>query len=237
MKKKILLSLLCGVMVLGVATGCGNKENNNGDNNSTNNPTVENNQNESTTTGEITINSVKNAKVTDESKFDYREVEGGIAITDYEGTDEIVVIPETIDGQTVVDIDRNAFANNDTMKGLRIANTVRSIGYGACGNCTELQVLISGTSLKSIEDYAFNNTKLEFVELNDGLETLEIGCFAMTHLKEIKIPSSVININLPLLVDEVNNNGTITVIGEVGSAAEKYVQEKGEEYHLVFQAK
>ena len=33
MKKKILLSLLCGVMVLGITTGCGNKENNNGDNN------------------------------------------------------------------------------------------------------------------------------------------------------------------------------------------------------------
>ena len=117
MRKKILLSLLCGILVLGVATGCGNKENNSGDNNSTNNSTVENNN--STTTSEITIDSVKNAKVTDASKFDYREVEGGIAITDYEGTDEIVVIPETIDGQTVVSIDRNAFVNNDTMKGLK----------------------------------------------------------------------------------------------------------------------
>ena len=49
MKKKILLSLLCGVIVLGISTGCGkNKEegtnsstNNNGDNSSTNNSNVE----------------------------------------------------------------------------------------------------------------------------------------------------------------------------------------------------
>ena len=237
MKKKILLSLLCGVMVLGITTGCGNKENNNGDNNSTNNPSVENNNNDSTTNSEITIDSVKNAKVTDASKFDYREVEGGIAITDYEGTDEVVVVPETIDGQTVVAIDEDAFVNNDTIKGLKIANTVHTIGDSACLNCKELKVFVSGSSVKTIERYAFGNTGLEVIELNDGLETLEMSSFGFSYLKEVEIPSSVINITSPFLVDEVRNNGSITIIGEVGSAAEKYVQEKGEEYHLVFQAK
>ena len=237
MKKKILLSLLCGVMVLGITTGCGNKENNNGDNNSTNNPTVENNNNDSTTNSEITIDSVKNAKVTDASKFDYREVEGGIAITDYVGTDEIVVIPEIIDGQTVVVIDEDAFVNNDTIKGLKIANTVHTIGDSACLNCKELKVFVSGSSVKTIERYAFGNTGLEFIELNDGLETLEMSSFGFSYFIVVEIPSSVTNITSPFLVDEVRNNGSITIIGEVGSAAEKYVQEKGEEYHLVFQAK
>ena len=42
MKKKLLLSLLCGVMVLGITTGCGN---NNGDNQGENNSgTNQNNQ-------------------------------------------------------------------------------------------------------------------------------------------------------------------------------------------------
>jgi len=54
---------------------------------------------------------VKNAPVTDASKFEYEEVEGGISITDYTGDDEIVVIPEIIDGQKVVEIGSSAFAN------------------------------------------------------------------------------------------------------------------------------
>lgn len=43
MKKKILLGLLCGVLVLGLSTGCGNKENN------TNNENNNNNTNQGTT--------------------------------------------------------------------------------------------------------------------------------------------------------------------------------------------
>ena len=235
MKKKILLSLLCGVMVLGVATGCGNKENNNRNNNSANNPTVENNNNNSTTTGEITINSVKNAKVTDESKFDYREVEGGIAITDYEGTDEIVVIPETIDGQTVVAIDRNAVVNNDTMKGLKIANTVHTIGDHGFANCTELQIFVSGNSLKSIMDFAFNGCrKLREVELNNGLETIEMLSFGLTNLTQIEIPASVTTINMPFTKNEEQQ---LTIIGELGSEAENYVSLDGENFNIKFQVK
>lgn len=196
-----------------------------------------NDKNESDNNGKITISSVKKAKETDASKFDYIEIDGGVSITDYSGKDEIVVIPEKIDGKTVVSIGKNAFVNNDTMRGLKISNSVHIIENSSCTNCTELQVFVSGTSLKIIEENAFLNTKLEYVELNEGLETLEISSFGFTHLKEIEIPSSVKNINLPFLVDEVNNNGSITIIGEAGSAAEQYVNEYGEEYHLTFQAK
>ena len=234
--REIVLSLICGILLLGIATGCEKNNNSTSTNSGTNNE-INNNQDESITSNNITIEKVKNTKETNSSLFSYVEVEGGISITDYTGTDEIVVVPEVIDGKTVVSVGKNAFVNNDTMKGLKIANTIKTIEYGACLNCTELQVLVSGTSLKTINDYAFSSTKLEFVELNNGLETLEISCFGFTNLKEIEIPSSVININLPLLVDEVNNNGSITVIGKVGSAAEQYVKEKGEEYHLNFQAK
>ena len=235
MKKKILLSLLCGVMVLGITTGCGNKENNNGDNNSTNNPTVENNNNDSTSNSEITIDSVKNAKVTDASKFDYREVEGGIAITDYEGTDEVVVVPETIDGQIVVAIDRNAVVNNDTMKGLKIANTVHTIGDHAFANCTELQIFVSGNSLKSIMDFAFNGCrKLREVELNNGLETIEMLSFGLTNLTQIEIPASVTTINMPFTKNEEQQ---LTIIGELGSEAENYVSLDGENFNIKFQVK
>lgn len=104
--KKILLSLICGILVLGVATGCGKNNNTTSNNNGTNNE-VNNNQNESTTNGNITIEKVKSAKETNSALFSYVDVDGGISITDYTGTDEIVVVPEVIDGKTVVSIGRN----------------------------------------------------------------------------------------------------------------------------------
>lgn len=53
MKKKLLLSLLCGVLVLGIATGCGDKENN------SNNENNNNNTNQETTKG----SSIKDIRV------------------------------------------------------------------------------------------------------------------------------------------------------------------------------
>lgn len=208
----------------------------------TNNEDIDENQetndtNNNLANNEITLDYVQNAPETNSTLFEYIDVEGVVSITGFNGTDEVVVIPNQIDGKDVVSIGANAFANNSTMKALKLNDKVKTIEDSACLNCTELQIFISGSSLKTIEEYAFSSTKLEYAELNNGLETLEISCFGFTYLKQIEIPSSVVNINLPLLVDEVNNNGSITVIGEVGSAAEQYVNEKGEEYHLIFQAK
>ena len=236
MKKKILLGLLCGVMVIGIATGCGNKENNNGDNNSANNPTVENNNNDSATKGEITVETVKKAKVTDASKFEYREVEGGIAITDYEGNDEIVVIPETIDGQTVVSIGDHALVNNQTMKGLRIADTIQIISDNAFENCEELQVFISGKSLKTIGEYACNNCKsLYSIELNEGLESLgDLSFGGCVNLEEIEIPSTVTQINTPFTA---NKDKTLKIISVSGGSAEEFVSIYGKNWNIVFQAK
>ena len=42
MKKKVFLSLLCGVMVLGLATGCGNKTSDNSNNDSSTNNNMQN---------------------------------------------------------------------------------------------------------------------------------------------------------------------------------------------------
>lgn len=123
------------------------------------------------------------------------------------------------------------------MKGLKIANTIETIGNSACLNCKALKVLVSGNSVKTIELYAFGNTGLESVELNDGLETLERANFGFSYLKQIEIPSSVIKMDSAFYVDEIRNNGSITIISEVGSAAEQYVKEKGQEYHLTFKAK
>lgn len=186
--------------------------------------------------GSLSVDSVKNSKETDASLFEYTEVDGGISITRFKGSDEIVVIPSSIDGNDVVSIGSNAFVNNSTMKGVKVPDNVHTLESSSFLNCTALEVAVSGSAVKKIGMYAFNGCKnLYAVELNDGLETLDGLCFALTNLTQIEIPSSVTEINYPFTVNY--DDHYITVIAESGSTAEQYVNEKGEEYHLIFQPK
>lgn len=177
---------------------------------------------------EITVEAVKNAAESKGTDFEYEEVEGGISITDYNGTDEIVVIPEMIDGYTVVEIGEAAFGNNEEIKGVRLPDTAKILAENAFCNCYNLQVAVCGVNLERIEGYAFAMCDLRYVELNDGLQYLGVMCFSMdTSMKEIYIPSSVTEIYETFLERE-----NITIITEAGSAAEQYAIEKSINYEI-----
>lgn len=236
--KRIIALFLMIVMILTLAA-CGKDTADKPNNNVTpggNSTTESSTDKDDTSVTTLSIESVKKAKETDVSLFEYTDVDGGISITGFNGSDEIVVVPEAIESKDVVLIGENAFVNNNTMKGIKIPSKVHSISMRSFANCTALEVFVSGSEVKKIDMYAFNGCKkLHAIELNDGLETLGGLCFALTNLTEIEIPSSVTEINYPFTVND--DNHYITVIAEAGSSAEQYVNEKGEEYHLIFQAK
>ncbi len=187
------------------------------------------------TEGSMTIDTVKNAKETDASLFEYEEVEGGISITGFNGDDEIVVIPSAIDGKNVVEIGRNAFVNNKTMLGLKLADSIKNMGSNAFENCVALKIFISGASLTNISEFAFNGCKeLCDVELNEGLSSLEMLSFGRTNMSELYIPGSVKTIEMPFTA---NMEKTLKIISTTGSEAEKYVSADGETFNLVFEAK
>lgn len=237
--KRIFSLALIGIMTF-TLVACGNKESvksDDDDTSSVNNTTVssDDNDNDSNDTT-LSIDSVKNAMETDADNFEYTDVDGGISITGFDGQDEIVVIPSNIEGKDVVSIGDNAFINNSTMKAVKVPDKVHTLESGSFMNCTELEIFVSGSAVKKLDMYTFSGCKkLHSVELNDGLETLDGLCFALTNLTEIEIPSSVTEINYPFTVND--DNHYITVIAESGTTAEQYVNEKGEEYHLIFQAK
>lgn len=235
--KRIIAFLLILVMALSLVA-CGkddtSKDNDSvqGGNNST---TTENTDNGDSNEVTISIDSVKNAKETDASLFEYEDVDGGVSITGFNGTDEIVVIPQNIDGKNVVSIGKDAFVNNSTIRGLKISDTVHTIGESAFMNCLTLEVFVSGSALKKLDSYCFNScTKLRDVELNDGLESM-IQCFSFADISKIEIPNSVTEMFVPFSVPTADYY--ITIIAETGSYAEQYVNENGAEYNLKFQAK
>ena len=237
--KRILAILLVAGMAISFSA-CNNDEPNTpesgGNASAENSSVVSTEKKEDKPSNTFSAENVKKAKETEASLFEYVDVDGGISITRFNGEDEIVVIPSAIDGKNVVTVGENAFVNNSTMKGVKVPDTVHTLETSSFMNCTALEVFVSGASVKKLEMYTLNGCKkLHDIQLNDGLETLDGLCFALTNLTEIEIPSSVTEINYPFTVNY--DDHYITVIAESGSAAEQYVNEKGEEYHLIFQAK
>lgn len=235
MKKIFACLLICVLMLSLVACGdnaADNKEDTSGADNGTTESTPANNEKEDNKS--LTVDDVKNAPVTDESLFRVTDVEGGVAITGFTGKDEIVVIPETINGKTVVVIGGSSFVNKDFIRGIKIADTVRTVSKSAFVNCFGLEVAVMGKGVKLLDQTSFSMcNNLKTVELNDGLEEIS-RAFICENLKELEIPSSVTKLLMPVTGFKAEK---FVIIGETGSYAEQYVKEKGEKEKLVFQAK
>lgn len=85
--------------------------------------------------------------------FTYRELQDGtLEITDYNGTDENVVIPDTIDGKRVTVIGGYTFVQCDTVTNITIPDTVTMIFTTALG-CDNLKEINIPASVTHIEIY------------------------------------------------------------------------------------
>lgn len=220
MKKIIAICLI--IITLSSFTACGTTGT---DVVSTNGVETTISEQESENDVDISADSVRSAPITDVAAFSYEAIDGQMTITNYTGNDTVVVIPDTIEGQSVVVIGDSAFANNENIKGVVIPDSVTRIERNAFCNCFDLEVFVAGDALKFIGEYAFSYCKsLKSVELNVGLETLELSCFTSTdELKELYIPNTVTTLVYPFNEAETK----VTIISESGSAAESYAKEMG----------
>lgn len=69
----------------------------------------------------------------------YIIVDNGVCITGFEGTDALLVIPETIDGVPVCGIGRKAFLGNRSLQHIILPKAIEWIGDWAFCNCAQLQ--------------------------------------------------------------------------------------------------
>ena len=228
--KKVFIVLLIGLLMLCV-TACGD----------TSEPVV-NNTTAATTTSttlssdpRLTIADVQAAPVTDESLFKVREIEGGVTITKFTGTNEIVVIPETVGGKKVVAISGNSFANNTTMRGIKIADSIHTLGEASFVNSSALEIVIMGSGMKTLSRNCFAGCdKLTTAVLNDGLESITCA-FGGASFKRVEMPSSIKHLDYPIVAH--SQREFCVIVAEAGSYVEQYVKENGEKQGLVFEAK
>lgn len=141
----------------------------------------------------------------------------------YEGKD--LVIPEKIDGETVVGIAGNAFFNLPAER-IVIPDTVTYLGDGAiqCEKVAEIQL---GSGLKEVGYLSFNNCyALKSLTLPEGMEAINGAlCSGCLELEEVYIPASVTTFGDLITTTELCPK--IVIVTPAGSAAEAAAQEAG----------
>ena len=83
-----------------------------------------------------------------------------VTYADFSTTD--LVIPAYIDSHPVTAIGDNLLNDtpNPNLKSVVIPDTVKKIGFGAFGNCINLESVVMSDNIEYVDDYAFRNTAL-----------------------------------------------------------------------------
>ena len=132
-----------------------------------------------------------------------------VTIIDWDGEDEYLEIPSTIDGNRVTTIDKGVFANYSNLSSITIPDSVTSIGANAFSDCQSLnQITVSpqNETYAVIDNVLFNKKEKELVCYPAGLNAGEycipdgivsIGAVAFgfcSSLRNVEIPDSVTSI-------------------------------------------
>jgi hypothetical protein len=100
--------------------------------------------------------------------WDTEEGEGGLVITYYRDTENVIQIPERINGRPVVAIGEGAF-EGERLTSVTIPPTVISIGENAFED-NELHSIVIPPSVKYIGAYAFGYNELDVITIGTNVE-------------------------------------------------------------------
>ena len=122
--------------------------------------------------------------------------DGTITITSYTGTNDMVVMPDTITGLPVTAIGDWAFYNWTNLTSVTIGTNVTSIGGGAFNSCTGLTNLTIPNSVTNMGNETFGGcTGLTDVGIPNSLTSIAAGAFdGCTNLTGVRIPNNVTSI-------------------------------------------
>lgn len=229
--KKIFASIL--IIIIFASFAACNDSGSQGSENSPNVTVSGDTQSQSSDNKELSVESLMSASATSASSFNYEVIDGKLTITKFIGDETIVVIPDIIESQKVEVIGDYSFANQEEIVAVKLNDSVISVGDNAFENCYAMEVFVSGDSLAVLGRCAFNFcTSLREIKLNEGLETMEFGCFGMTKLNEAYIPESVTSISMGFLIDP-DYQDNFVIKGKAGSYAEQYAKDNNYKFEAI----
>ena len=223
MKRKILGMLLIITLTLGV-TGCGNTTEKTPEKDTSKEQNESTNKNEGkkpVSTKKITKEDVMNAPESPAEDFEYRDdaTGKGYEVYKYLGDDEIVVIPSEINGVKVLGLGGMFEKDTTTARAVRLPDSIKTIASWAFADSENIEIVILGSGLKEIGEGAFwSATNLKELNLPEGLEKIGRSAIDRTGIKILEVPSSVVELGDMAVMG-------MTVIGEPGTAIEKYANE------------
>lgn len=245
--KKIILMMLVAAMLL-MCTACGGEDTSDKNTSSTQDAEVnigannesddsivvsEDTETKDASSGEITMDDVLAHAESPASDFTFLDDgEGGLVLGRYEGSSEIVVIPESVDGKSVTRISTFVFSNDSCVKGVRLSSTVKEIEGFAFTQNKNLQYVVLSSGVEVIGESAFHGcSSMKEISMSEGVKKIEKMAFAdCPGLKNISIPNSVESIGMNAFVLRADD---FKIIGTAGSVAETYATEAG----ITFEAK
>ncbi len=98
---------------------------------------------------------------------------------------------------TVIELEEDALAYNESLIEIDFGTGLETIGKNAVGHCENLSKITLPNSLKNIGNLAFtNDSALTEIIIPDGVETIGDGAFGYTkNVKKISVPSSLNEFN------------------------------------------
>ena len=105
-----------------------------------------------------------------EADFQYNVIAGNAYITQYTGTATNVVVPSTLGGYPVIQIEPHTFYYNTTMKTLTLNEGISTLANEAIFNCSELETINYPSTLS-----------IEFAG-NTGLSGMPIYCYKLKNI-------------------------------------------------------
>ncbi len=144
--------------------------------------------------------SASSSSVSSSGGFTYEQYYSGDNTITITGCDEgmtEVVIPEQLDGMTVVTISSQAFRGNTEIVSVELPDTVTYIPSNAFRGCTSLERVKLPAGISYISSYSFTEcSSLKEVAIPDGIGSIgEAAFWKCSSLTEIRLPESLTDLD------------------------------------------
>lgn len=118
----------------------------------------------------------------------------GIRITEYNGFEETVIIPRTINNLPVVSIGSDAFRNCYSSEVI-LPDTIKAILSNAFSCCQNMKSIYLPEGIEYLGYCCFSYSNFETIEFPDSLKSIGRVCSGCENLKTIIIPETVDSVN------------------------------------------